>query len=41
MTILDKYYNNIPIDLSKALFIFSLNDLERVNPILRDRIECL
>ena len=35
---IDKYYNNIPIDLSKALFIFSLNDLERVNPILRDRM---
>ena len=34
----DKYYNNIPIDLSKALFIFSLNDLNRVNPILRDRM---
>ena len=30
---IDKYYNNIPIDLSKALFIFSLNDLEKVNPI--------
>ena len=34
----DKYYNNIPIDLSKALFIFSLNDLSKVNPILRDRM---
>ena len=34
----DKYYNNIPIDLSKALFIFSLNDLNKVNPILRDRM---
>ena len=35
---MDKYYNNIPLDLSKALFIFSLNDMERVNPILRDRM---
>lgn len=34
----DKYYSNIPIDLSKALFIFSLNDLNKVNPILRDRM---
>jgi len=34
----DKYYSNIPIDLSKALFIFSLNDLTKVNPILRDRM---
>ena len=35
---MDKYYNDIPIDLSKALFIFSLNDVNRVNPILRDRM---
>ena len=34
----DKYYNEIPLDLSKALFIFSLNDKEKVNPILRDRM---
>ena len=35
---MDKYYNDIPLDLSKALFIFSLNDINRVNPILRDRM---
>ena len=34
----DKYYNDIPLDLSKTLFIFSLNDIEKVNPILRDRM---
>ena len=34
----DKYYSNVPLDLSKALFIFSLNDIKRVNPILRDRM---
>ena len=35
---MDKYYNDIPLDLSKTLFIFSLNDIEKVNPILRDRM---
>ena len=35
---IDKYYSDVPIDLSKALFIFSLNNLEKVNPILRDRM---
>ena len=35
---MDKYYSSVPLDLSKALFIFSLNDLNKVNPILRDRM---
>ena len=35
---IDKYYCDVPLDLSKALFIFSLNNLEKVNPILRDRM---
>jgi ATP-dependent Lon protease len=35
---IDKYYNDIPLDLSKSLFIFSLNDINKVNPILRDRM---
>ena len=35
---MDKYYSDVPLDLSKALFIFSLNNLEKVNPILRDRM---
>lgn len=34
----DKYYSDIPLDLSKALFIFSLNNIDNVNPILRDRM---
>lgn len=34
----DRYFMNIPLDLSKALFIFSFNDLELINPILRDRM---
>ena len=35
---MDKYYSDIPLDLSQALFIFSLNNMENVNPILRDRM---
>ena len=35
---MDKYYNDIPLDLSKCLFIFSLNDINKVNPILKDRM---
>jgi ATP-dependent Lon protease len=34
----DKYFNGITFDLSKALFIFSYNIRENVNPILLDRL---
>lgn len=34
----DKYFSEIDFDLSKALFIFSYNDENKVNPILRDRM---
>ena len=34
----DKYFSNIAFDLSKALFIFSYNDVEQVDKILLDRI---
>jgi ATP-dependent Lon protease len=34
----DKYFNGIQIDLSKALFIFSYNDVEQIDRILLDRI---
>lgn len=34
----DKYFNGIPIDLSKILFIFSYNDVEVIDKILLDRI---
>ena len=33
----DKYFSEIELDLSKCLFIFSYNDEEKVNPILKDR----
>ena len=34
----DKYFNEFGLDLSKCLFIFSYNDENMVNPILRDRM---
>ena len=34
----DKFYAGIKLDLSKALIIFSFNDPELIDPILRDRI---
>ena len=34
----DKYYAGINFDLSKSLFVFSFNDEELINPILRDRM---
>jgi len=34
----DKYFQGIDFDVSKAIFIFSYNDLGKINPILRDRI---
>lgn len=35
---LDKYFAGVKIDLSKVLFIFSYNDVSRIDPILKDRI---
>jgi len=34
----DKYFNGINLDLSKALIIFSYNDIESIDRILLDRI---
>jgi len=34
----DKYFTGIDFDLSRCLFIFSHNNNEKVNPILRDRM---
>lgn len=34
----DKYFNGIDLDLSKALFIFSYNDVNLIDRILLDRI---
>ena len=37
----DKYFSGIPLDLSKAIFIFSLNDESKINPILKDRLNII
>lgn len=34
----DRYFADIEFDFSKCLFIFSFNDENKINPILRDRI---
>ena len=34
----DRYFDGVPIDLSKVLFVFSYNDYNLIDPILRDRI---
>jgi hypothetical protein len=34
----DKYFSELDFDLSKCLFIFSYNDENMVNPILKDRM---
>lgn len=37
----DAYFGNFPIDLSQNMMIICLNDLERINPILRDRLHII
>ena len=37
----DKYFSGINIDLSKAIFIFSFNHVEKINPILKDRLHII
>jgi len=34
----DNYFSNVPIDLSKCLFIFTYNNDQMINPILKDRM---
>lgn len=40
---IEDYYfgNNIKFDLSQCIFIFSLNDIHNVDPILKDRLEII
>merc|ERR1711937_147869 len=37
-TFTDRYFDGIPIDLSRAMFIFSFNDASKIHPVLRDRL---
>ena len=34
----DRYFSGIDFDLSKAFIIFSFNNINKINPVLRDRI---
>lgn len=34
----DKYFTDVPIDLSRSIMVFTYNDPEMVSPILRDRM---
>ena len=34
----DKYFSEVPFDLSKCLFVFTYNDDSLINPILKDRM---
>ena len=34
----DKYFSGVDLDLSKIIFFFSFNDINLINPILRDRL---
>lgn len=34
----DKYFEELELDLSKSIIFFTFNDINRVNPILRDRM---
>ena len=40
-TFMDDYMDGIAIDLSRATFIFSFNDKQKVSPILLDRMEII
>lgn len=37
----DKYFGSIPFDLSNSIFVFSFNDLSKINKILLDRMELI
>lgn len=37
----DKYLGNVNMDISKSIFVFSFNDITKVNPILLDRMELI
>ena len=36
----DKYFEGVPLDLSKALLIFTFNDRSKIDPILLDHDDC-
>ena len=41
MTYQDKYFSGVTVDLSKVIFVFAFNDVNLINPILKDRINII
>lgn len=37
----DKYFADIPLDLSRSIMVFTYNDVHKIPPILKDRMVCL
>jgi ATP-dependent Lon protease len=37
----DRYFAGVDLDVSQCLFVFSCNDINRINPILRDRMQVI
>jgi flagellar biosynthesis GTPase FlhF len=37
----DRYFSGVDFDMSQCLFVFSMNDIDRVHPILRDRMKII
>jgi ATP-dependent Lon protease len=37
----DQYLSNININLSKVFFVIAFNDIEKINPIVRDRLDII
>ena len=37
----DEYFSNVKINLSKTLFVGSLNDPDNIDPVLRDRLKLI
>lgn len=37
----DKYFTGFDLDLSKVIFVFSFNNIDNIDPILRDRINLI
>jgi len=37
----DKFFGDFPIDLSKVVFIFAFNNIEKINTVLKDRLNII
>jgi ATP-dependent Lon protease len=37
----DRYFAGVDLDVSQCLFVFSCNDINKINPILRDRMQVI